>query len=286
MLVQNDGDKPKFDMIEVVRSLGIELIPSQQKCIVNTMGKARSLIVAHPGWGSTSMSALIALLTAWMKPGRRVGCFSPSWRQSKLIYDQVRDIIQRSYLLQTSIKDHAIFDSKWSVVFNEAEGLNASRIDSFTLSDACHLKGYRCHTVILDESCHIPEKVFNMVIRPMMATCADPVSTVRYQQEMETISKLQMLSTKQKVAALEDLEYNYRGVQPRSQIIMFTKAHCKANYLYKLYQNWTGDPDAFTVTYPYYDSPLDFLDSRIVGRAKIEMTPGMFKAIYEGEWAD
>jgi hypothetical protein len=285
-MIQDFLLRPKFDMMEIVKALGIVLVPAQEDVLKNIMEHSQSMVVTHPGWGNTSMIALTAFLYAWMFPGRRVGCFAPSWSQSSIIYDYIKEIVDKNDWVKPSIKECYKDSSSWTIRFHEGEDLNPSRIDSFPLGNNSRLKGYRCHTVILDEACHIPRDIFNFNIRPMMATDCDPIKTVLYHQERDFLASITFLSTKMKMLALEDLDTNYLKHRPKNQIILFTGAHHKGNYMYKIFCDWTENPEAFVVTCPFQETPPGFIDHSVIQKAKQEMPAHMFKALFEGEWVD
>lgn len=285
-MIQDLLQRPKADIMEIVKFLGADLLPNQEHVFLKVRDFAQSMVVTHPGWGKTSMVALLAFTYALMFPGRRIGCFTYSWEQSSIIYDYLREIIDKNEWVQPAIRECRKNGSRWTVRFNEAVGLNPSRIDSFSLHNASHLKGYRCHTVILDEAQDIPQEFFRFYFRPMVVTGSDPVSAMRYYTEKESIDNMRFLSIKMKMLALHDLETNYGGHQPMNQVIVFTGARHKGHYLYDFYQKWTEDPESFTATYPLRETPKGFVDTHVLREVKQEMSNSMWKAAYEGEWED
>jgi hypothetical protein len=285
-----------------------------QRVVANKAWDARSaVIVACRGWGKTRMAATLAILKAWLWPGRRVGCLSASFRQAKQIFEEIEKIWNRSPLLQQcTTRNPSMSNDMCRLDFKPVPGREPSTIRALPLADGAKIRGQRFHTIFVDECVHVPEDVFNTVIRPMAATHQDPVRAMRIGLDKDKIWSNKDLTDEEKLAQIRELE-SFVGA---NQIIMLTSGYYSFNYVYKLYSLWSdamhgkfneedidlyeemirGEDDdvryeeaddpsfyaAFQV--PYWAIPKNFLDSRSLKRAKIEMSPLQFRMEYEAAW--
>jgi hypothetical protein len=285
---------PNEDLPILVKALmGQQLVPAQEEVLQLVWDKISSLIITHPGWGKTHMIAVLALLSAWKRPGVRVACMAPSWRQSQIIYEYIEKIIAYSPTLQTCISKLHKDNGKWEIRFHETHHVvgvsdhQQSRISSFALDNTnwCYFKGYRAHVLLVDEMVHLPEEIFNNVLRPIVLTGIDPVLSVQYEHDKEKIESLKCFSKKQKDSLLQELHQTNSHLRP-GQLIMFTEAHYKYNYVYKLYNHLLQDPDSFVRTYAWFDSPESFLDPKYLYYSKKTIPEKEFQMLYEGRWGD
>lgn len=284
-----------------------------QRVVANKVWNARSaVVVACRGWGKTRMAATLAILKAWLIPGRRVGCLSASFRQAKQIFEEIDKIWQRSPLLQQcTSRSPSMSNDMCRLDFKPLPGREPSTIRALPLADGAKIRGQRFHTIIVDECVHVPEDVFNTVIRPMAATHQDPVRAMRIGMEKDKIWSNRDLSEEEKIQQIKELD-SWVGA---NQIIMLTSGYYSFNYVYKLYTLWSDamhgrfheedidlyeefldeeadekyeeddNPDFYaTFQVPYWAIPDHFLDKRGLKRAKIEMAPLQFRMEYEAAW--
>jgi hypothetical protein len=272
--------------------LNVDLMPAQEDVVKTAWGKNRGLVVTYPGWGKSFLIAAYALLSAWAGPGKRVACFSPSWRQSRIIFDYMVNIIKNSPVLMTSIRNYSIENDRWDVTFHgthNREDQIFSNIRSFSLDGNCgrYFKGYRCHTLLIDEAINLPENIFNTVLRPITMTNWDPMLSVKYRSDQEKIKGLYLFSEGRRAKLLEELDTIKDINLPLGQTLMFTGSYYKHNYVYQLYQRYLADIEhAFVKTYAWYQAPPGALDLRSVMDAKKDMPEEMFKILYECEWLE
>jgi hypothetical protein len=275
-----------------------ELIPIQ-RVVANRVWKARSsIIVACRGWGKTRMAATLAILQAWLYPGRRVGCLSASFRQSKQIFEEIGKIWDRSPLLQQCTTRHPVISNDTCRLdFKPVPGYDPSTIRALPLADGSKIRGARFHMIIVDECVHVPEDVFQMVIRPMAATHQDPVRAMRIEKEKDRI-KAQGLPPEIELKLIKELE-EFIGA---NQIVMLTSGYYSFNYVYNLYKKYSArmhgrfeyeegeeidseDPEDYaTFQIPWQAIPKGFLDPRALRDARRDMAAIQFRMEYEAAW--
>jgi len=284
-----------------------------QRVVANKTWNARSaVVVACRGWGKTRLAATLSILKAWLWPGRRVGCLSASFRQAKQIFEEIDKIWTRSPLLQQcTTRNPSMSNDMCRLDFKPVPGREPSTIRALPLADGAKIRGQRFHTIFVDEAVHVPEDVFNTVIRPMAATRQDPIRAMRIGQDKDKIWSNKGLTDEQKMQQIKELE-SFEGA---NQIIMLTSGYYSFNYVYKLYTLWSdamhgkfneedidlyeeiigedeheryeeSDDPSFYAAFqiPYWAIPKNFLDSRSLKRAKIEMAPLQFRMEYESAW--
>jgi hypothetical protein len=244
------------------------------------------------------MAATMAILQAWLYPGRRVGCLSASFRQAKQIFEEIDKIWNRSPLLQQCTTRHPIISNDTCRLdFYAVSGFEPSTIRALPLADGSKIRGARFHLVIIDECVHVPEDVFNMVIRPMAATTQDPVFAMRIEKEKDKI-RSRNLSFEEEQKAIRDLE-QFVGA---NQIIMLTSGYYSFNYVYNLYCKYSNrmhgrfeyeeeetteaeDPEDYaTFQIPYKAIPRGFLDPKSLRDARRDMSAIQFRMEYEAAW--
>jgi hypothetical protein len=280
-----------------------ELI-APQRIIANRVWYAKSaIVIACRGFGKTRMAATLAILQAWLYPGRRIGCLSASFRQAKQIFDEIIRIWERSPLLQQSTTRRPIISNDMCRLdFRPIPGRDGSTIRALPLADGSKIRGQRFHTIFVDEAVHVPEDVFNLVIRPMAATHQNPVQAMRIEREKEKIREMNLPADieAKKIKELEE----YVGA---NRIVMLTSGYYSFNYVYKLYckyaqrmhgifetatdeldlmgENLTDDPDDYAAFQIPWDAiPKGFLDQRGLVQAKRDMSPLQFRMEYEAAW--
>jgi hypothetical protein len=281
-----------------------------QRVVVNRAWNASSvIIVACRGFGKTRIAATIGIEKGWLWPGRRIGCLSASFRQSKQIFEEIQKIWARSPLLQQSTERQPILSNDaCKLDFKPVPGFDPSTIRALPLADGTKIRGQRFHTIIVDECVHVPEDVFNMVIRPMAATHQDPIKAAWLGAEKDKIWNDTDLTDEEKLSQISMLEEGLGN-----QIIMLTSGYYSFNYVYKLYTAYSermhgrfdvvglemdddletfGDetPDDYaTFQIPYQAITKDpstkhFFDLRGLKRAKMDMNQLQFRMEYEAAW--
>ncbi|KKM87817.1 hypothetical protein LCGC14_1265160, partial [marine sediment metagenome] len=161
-----------------------------QKVVLRAMwNKNYVMSIMCRGSGKTFLNGVFACLKCMLYPGHRVGLLAPTFRQSKFMFDECDRLWKRSPIFQNAtIKKPTHQSDNCYIEFKSVAGRPGSKIQAVPLGDGSKIRGSRFFSIICDEFPHIPEEIFNMVIRPMAATVADPMENVeRIQREKELV---------------------------------------------------------------------------------------------------
>ncbi len=208
-----------FDLLRVKLS-------SIQKVVLRSMWfRDYVMAIMCRGSGKTFINAVFACLKALLYPGHRVGLLAPTFRQSKFMFDECDRIYRRSPIMQAACerKPTAASDNCY-IRFKSVGTKNPSMIQAIPLGDGSKIRGSRFYTILCDEFPHISEDIFNMVIRPMAATVADP---------MENVEKVQRQKELLKRGLITQTEIDEDTVT--NQIIITSSGYFTFNHMYKLY---------------------------------------------------
>lgn len=283
-------DDPEFtaaaaDLIEFYRKypeiaaedlLNIKL-SSIQKVVLRSMWfKNYVMAIMCRGAGKTFLQAVLAVLKAMLYPGHRIGLIAPTFRQSKLIFDECSRLYQRSSILRDACEKRPTQQSDNCYLrFKSVAGQPGSLVQAIPLGDGTKIRGSRFFTIICDEFPHIPAEIFNLVIRPMAATVADPMENV------ERLSKRKILLEK---GLITQEEMDNEGSS--NQIIITSSGYFTFNHMYDLYKVYrdemlSGNEKYAVFRVPYNLLPPGFLDRDNVESAKKEMSSLEFRMEYE-----
>ena len=259
-----------FDLLRVELS-GI------QKVVLRSMWfRDYVMAIMCRGSGKTFLNAVFACLKAMLYPGHRVGLLAPTFRQSKFIFDEVDKLYKRSPILRAACERHPTKASdNCYLTFKSVGTKNASVIQAIPLGDGTKIRGSRFFTILCDEFPHIPEEIFNMVIRPMAATVADPMENVRkLARQKEMLAK--GLITQEEID--QDTVTN--------QIIITSSGYFTFNHMYKLYCAYKEEMEKGNAKYAVYRVPFTllpegFLDQKSIEAAQREMSSLEFRMEYE-----
>jgi len=250
---------------------------SIQKVVLRSMWfRDYVMAIMSRGSGKTFINAVFACLKALLYPGHRVGLLAPTFRQSKFMFDECDKLYYRSPIMQAACerKPTAASDNCY-IKFKSVGTKNPSMIQAIPLGDGTKIRGSRFFTILCDEFAHIPEEIFNMVIRPMAATVADPMENVeKVQRQKEMLEK--------GLITQEEIEQD----TVTNQIIITSSGYYTFNHMYKLYCAYKSEVAKGNEKYAVYRVPFDllpkgFLDQKSVEAAQREMSSIEFRMEYE-----
>ncbi len=266
----------EYPEIAALDLLNIDLSPIQKVVLRSMWFRDYVIAIMCRGSGKTFLNAVFACLKGLLYPGHRIGLLAPTFRQSKFMFDEVDRIYSLAPILRAACEKHPIKASDNCYLKFKSVGLkNPAMIQAIPLGDGTKIRGSRFFTILCDEFPHIPEEIFNMVIRPMAATVASPMENVRkVARQKEMLEK--GLMTQEEID--EDTTTN--------QIIITSSGYFTFNHMYKLYcaykQEMQRGNDKYAVfRVPYWLLPPGFLDSKSVEAAKREMSNLEFRMEYE-----
>jgi len=256
--------------------LRVELSPIQKVVLRSMWFRDYVIAIMCRGSGKTFLNAVFACLKAMLYPGHRVGLLAPTFRQSKFVFDECSRIYQRSPIMRDACERKPTNQSDNCYIKFKATGTkNPSMIQAIPLGDGTKIRGSRFYTILCDEFPHIPEEIFNMVIRPMAATVAEPMENVRkLARQKEMLSK--GLITQEEID--KDTVTN--------QIIITSSGYFTFNHMYKLYCAYKDEMEKGNDKYAVYRVPYNllpdgFLDQKSIEAAQREMSSLEFRMEYE-----
>jgi len=260
--------------------LNIDLSPIQKVVLRSMWFKNYTMAIMCRGAGKTFLLGVFACLKAMLYPGHRVGLLAPTFRQSKMIFDECTKLWQISPVLQTATERKPTQQSDNCYLrFKALGGRSPSLIQAIPLGDGTKIRGSRFYTIVCDEFPHIPEEIFNMVIRPMAATSSNPMERVRKLERRKELLARGLITQEEFDAAAETT----------NQIVITSSGYFTFNHMYKLYSAYKSEMRKGNEKYavfrvPYWLLPEGFLDRDNVEAAKREMSSLEFRMEYEASF--
>jgi len=252
-------------------------LSSIQKVVLRSMWfRDYVMAIMCRGAGKTFMLGVFSCLKALLYPGHRVGLLAPTFRQSKYIFDECDKLYHRSPIMQAACerKPTSASDNCY-IRFKSVGAKNPSMIQAIPLGDGTKIRGSRFYTILCDEFPHIPSDIFNMVIRPMAATIADPMENV------EKVARQKELLEKGLITQ-EEIDQD----TVTNQIIITSSGYFTFNHMYKLYCAYKEEMSNGNSKYAVYRVPFTllpegFLDKKSIEAAQREMSSLEFRMEYE-----
>ncbi len=272
-LIQFYRDYPEIAARDL---LNVKLSDVQKVVLRSMWFKSYVMAIMCRGSGKTFINGVFACLKCLLYPGYRVGLLAPTFRQSKFIFDECNRLWQRSPILQSATARKPTHQSdNCYIQFKAVAGKVGSLIQAVPLGDGSKIRGSRFFSIICDEFPHIPEDIFNMVIRPMAATVADPMENV------ERIARQRELLERGLITQ-EEIDDS----QVSNQIIITSSGYFTFNHMYSLYciyrdEMRKGNEKYAVFRVPYQLLPEGFLDKDNIESAKREMSSLEFRMEYE-----
>jgi len=259
---------------------GIELFPFQNIAIKSMLDGDYFLGIWSRGMSKSFSAAIYCCLDAIFNPGTQIGILAATFRQSKMIFEKIEEIAakpQASLLAQCITKK-----SKRNDQFTLEIG--DSRVVALPLGDGSKLRGFRFHTIIIDEMLLMPENIYNEVILPFLSVVKDPTERKKV-QDIEG-----------RLIALGKMKEEERTKWPSNKLIALSSASYKFEYLYKLYErfedliiNGGGDADQAkrTIMHLGYDvAPPELYDKNLIDQAKATMSFSQFDREFNAIFTD
>lgn len=258
-------------------------LPAPQRVILKDMWfKPYVLVTAGRGCGKTYLLAVLTCLYGLLFPGKKILLVSPSFRQSKMIFDEVERVYTGSPILREAcLKKPTVGADRCYLQFRGVENKPGSILQAVPLGDGTKIRGLRGHLIVSDEFAQIPEDVFDMVIRPMGATSTNPMENVRRLERLKKNLEKGQLSK-------EEYEDEVRG-DSVNKIIGTSSAFFTFNHMYKRIQAYQkfieeGSQEHALHFVSYKDMPVGFLDMSNIENAKATMSRVYFSIEYEATW--
>lgn len=263
--------------------LGVDLAPIQRIIFEDMWFKNYVITAISRGGGKTFLQGLLATLSAMLYPGYRVGLVGPSFRQSKLIFAEVEKLYAKSSILREATEKRPIRGSDVCYLkFKNVGNFNGAYIEALPLgTDGAKIRGSRFYLMCIDELAQVPDKIIDMVLRPMAATKQDPMAHVRYLEKKRELIEAGL-------ATEDDFE-----TETVNKMIMTSSGFYKFNHMYRRMRAYwqkmdecaeKGEWCPFTVhQVPHKFLPEGFLDKDNVEEALRTMSNHEFRMEYEAE---
>ena len=261
---------------------GVKLFPFQHMAIKAMMECDYFLGIWSRGMSKTFSAAIFAFLDAILHQGVEIGILSKSFRQAKMIFRKIEDIVAKpeaAFLAQCITKKSKQND-QWTLE------LGRSRIHALPLGDGEKLRGFRFQRIIIDEMLLMPERIYNEVIVPFLSVVENPTDREDlYNAESVLIEKGEMK---------EEDRYEW----PNNKLIMLSSASYKFEYLYKLYETFenlimgTIPEDKLSrakraiMQFSYDCAPGQLYDKNLVNQAKASMSQSQFDREFGAVFTD
>jgi len=257
--------------------LNVDLAPIQRVVFEDMWFKNYVIAVAGRGFGKTFLLGTLACLGCLLYPGYRVGLIAPVFRQSKMIFSEVEKLYARSPILQESTEKRPTRGSDTCYLkFKPFGVMNGAFIEALPLGDGSKIRGSRFYLILIDELAQVPDKVLDMVIRPMAATTLEPMENVRRVARQKKLLDMGLISEED----VEDGSVN--------KMIMTSSGYFKFNHMWRRMKDYWGqieqqkEKSQYAVwQIPFWDLPDGFLDRNNIAEAKRVMSNAEYRMEYE-----
>jgi len=260
--------------------LGVDFAPIQRLVFRDMWLKNYVIAVMGRGNGKTFMLGVLASLSCLLYPGYRVGLIGPVFRQSKMIFSEVEKLYAKSAILREASEKRPTRGSDTCYLrFKSVGSFNGSFIEALPLGDGGKIRGSRFYLILIDELAQVPDKVLDMVVRPMGATVLEPMENVRrIERQRELIMR--------GLAVDADFEEN-----TVNKMIMTSSGYYKFNHMWRRMKDYWRQMDLVSEEecqykvwqVPYWELPDGFLDMNNVEQAKRIMSSPEYRMEYEAE---
>ncbi len=271
--------------------LGIDLFPFQMSTILAMLKHKFPLLLMTRGGVKTFILAVYALYHAIMFPYSRIILVSATFRQSRLIFQEVEKMYKKSPLLQQMV-DFQPKHNQDNWVF----GICGSTITALPMGDGSKIRGERGHLVIADEFNSIQPETFDIVVRGFAATHLNPWE--RYKSKLLGIEEEEDadISSGNKIVLAGTAGFNgdtfYKMFNHYSKIIAhrvtgLVDEHTEVFDLDELTEGYEVDyKDYCIVRYNCEEVPIEMLDIKMISAAKAAMPKQLFNMEYMTLFAD
>lgn len=275
MLIEYYRNNPCVAAYEL---LGVDFAPIQRIVFEAMWFRSYTIAIMGRGGGKTYMQGVLAVLSSMLYPGYRVGLVGPSFRQSKMIFSEVEKLYSNSSILREATEKRPIRGSDTCYLrFKAVGGYNSSFIEALPLgNDGAKIRGSRFYLVCVDELAQIPDKILDMVLRPMGATKLDPMKNVRKIEQQNRLIAAGL-------ATEDDFEED-----TVNKMVMTSSGFYKFNHMYRRMKSyWSkmeeGDSKYAVFQIPYTLLPEGFSDKENISEAERVMSNHEFRMEYMAE---
>lgn len=272
--------------------LGVTLFPFQSILIKSMLIGDFSMFVLSRGMSKTFSAAVFVMLQLIFKQGIKIGVLSSGFRQAKMIFGKVEDILRKpKALLARSLfgdgKKRPIKKGtdQWTLTCGQSEAI------ALPLADGSRLRGFRFSVLLLDEFLNIPKSIFQEVILPFLGVVDNPDERTK------------LLEIEDRLIAKGKLKEEDRYKWPSNKLILLSSPSYTFEYMYEVYCLYRDrilgvadekdygddslvDADDYSIIIQLsYDlAPPMLYDKRQLKQAKQTMSDAVFSREYGGQF--
>lgn len=259
---------------------GVKLFPFQHMAVKAMLESDYFMGVWSRGMSKSFTTAIFAFLDAILNQGVEIGIISKSFRQAKMIFKKIEDILAKpeAAMLAQCVTRKAKNNDQWTLE------IGTSRIHALPLGDGEKLRGFRFHRIIIDEFLLMPERIYNEVIVPFLSVVENPT-------EREDLYNLETKMIEEGRMTEEE-----RHVWPNNKLIMLSSASYKFEYMYKLYDKFDhlingripedGTAHRTIMHFSYDCAPKQLYDQNLINQAKASMSQSQFDREFGAVFTD
>jgi len=260
----------------------------------------------HSFWSNGFIShnsfilAVYAVLRALFFQGARVILVGGAFRQSKIIFEYIDTIWQKSLILQHSCGGERPKRQNDGCTLKIGESI----IMSIPLGDGTKIRGLRAHYILVDEYDSVPYEVYQVVVRGFGSVKRDPVQAVKWTRLMDMLRE-QGIDT----SRVDTTDKNWNQIvlsgtagfhfkhfyqdYKRYEAIIKNKI-CQDNaqqFMEDLGEEFATDienldhRDFSIIKMPYTSLPDGYLDEKLIAQASATMPKMLFNMEYMAEFA-
>lgn len=263
--------QPDFFTFTCKYIFDINIIPMQAVVLRELWNKRFPMLIACRGFSKSFSLAVYAILLMLFKENRKIVITGASFRQSKIIFSYMENIINNSSVLRSIFPQECFSHGTDNHVINFANNITRA----IPIGNGERIRGLRSTNTITDEFSSIFIDVFETVISGFGAVSASPSENVQNLAKQKMARNLDyQLSEEELVLGKSD-----------NQIIIAGTAHYDFNHFSRYHKRWLqiiksrGDKNKlkqiFGEKYDADNDDLDWKDYSVI-RIPIDVVPDGF----------
>lgn len=202
--------------------LNVELLPFQAVMLKQFWNRKFPMLIGSRGLSKSYTIAIYVILRCLLIPKRKVVVVGAAFRQSKVIFNYVEEIINNAPVLRSMMDSNSGITRGTDMCMVT---INKSTAKFLPLGDGEKIRGQRAHDVICDETATVPIDIFERVVSGFGNVAQNPVQKVK-----DNMRRKYKLKTK-----------NNNKYEVGNQIIMAGTAYYSFNHFCKYharYKQW------------------------------------------------
>lgn len=274
--------------------LGVELLPIQMAVQEVLWNYSFPMMIASRGFAKSFGMAVQNLLRCVLFPGTRVVICGAGFRQSQVVFNYMMTIYNNAHILKSILGNTGKARqrvSQWEFELGESIAI------AIPIGQGDGVRGLRANVLQADEFNSIPIHVFERAISGFTIVSQDPIDKVKRAAQREYLME--------KGSWTEKDEEEYSGANRGNQVVLAGTVSSKHGHFYDYYKQYKaiilsrGDKsklegivddeklesginwkDYCILRVPYDMVPSQFLDPKMIARAKATMHSAVFNSEY------